>query len=320
MSPEKTKVHEHKAKQEESKVEHAAEEKIHEHSHEMHTAPHTEHSPAIPPSILIMIGAVVVLILFNQYQISGIASMASGGGGSLGFVPSGGSSKGPISFSGKGGIIIGPQINPDGRTVKLVEWPTISETPKLESTGNPTQDAINYVIPKGTPWYLAEGPGAALGISFDDPITAQKVLGSLENKRSQFKIDLSPEQEQRYNKIQSVFTCDYCCGGPNAVTTINRCGCAHAAAWRGIARFFIKNYGDKYSDEQILGEMTRWKASFYPKGVVQNYLVYTGQADVNSLNQGGVVGIRAQFAGQGSTQGAASVSDINSLPGMVGGC
>ena len=255
---------------------------------------------------IIAIAITAMLILFNQYQIGQISAMLSGGLTT--------SSSGASLFSGKGGVIVGPQLNSDGRTTKLAEWPTISEVPKPQDSGDPSQDAINYIIPTGAPWYLAEGPGAQLGISFDDPIRAQKVWGSLSRS-----IDLDGTQEKRYNKLTSYFTCDYCCGGPNSVTTISRCGCAHAYAWKGMARFFIKYYGDKYSDEEILGEMTRWKGLWYPKGMIQDYLVYIGQADASTLNHGGSVGIQAQFAGQGGG-GSASISELDNLPGMVGGC
>jgi hypothetical protein len=261
---------------------------------------------------LIAIGIVSLLFLFNQYQISSVTSMLDTS--STGFSVRSGSS-GISLFSGDGGVIVGPQLRSDGRTTKLVEWPTISDVPKPGDSGDAAQDAINYVIPTGTPWYLAEGPGADLGISFDDPIPAQQTWGKLERA-----IELDSEQQKRYDKLTSVFTCDYCCGGPNAVTTINRCGCAHAYAWKGMARFFVAYYGDKFSDEEILGEMTRWKGLWYPKGMIQDYLVYTGSADASTLNHGGSVGIQEQFAGQGGGSSSASISDLENLPGMVGGC
>jgi len=311
MKEHESQEHEHHAKEEKHKSELEKKELLFS---SKHSKKHED--VGIGKFGIIVIAITAMLILFNQYQIGQVAAMLSGGS-TIGFTIGASSSKVSL-FSGQGGVIIGPQINSDGRTTKLVEWPTISEVPKPKDTGNPSQDAINYVIPTGTPWYLAEGPGADLGISFDDPIPAQKIWGALD-RRGQYQIELSPEEEQRYNKITGIFTCDYCCGGPNSVTTIGRCGCAHAYAWKGMARFFIKYYGDKYSDEEILGEMTRWKGLWYPKGMIQDYFVYTGQADSSTLNHGGSVGIRAQFSGQGGG-GEASISDLDNLPGMVGGC
>ena len=271
-----------------------------------------------------MVAFVAVLILFNQFQISQVNALVSGTSSTVGsFVKS-------VSLklgSGKGGVVIGPQLNSDGRTTKLVEWTTISETPAPKSTGNPTQDAIATVVPTGTPFYVLEGPGAekVRGASFDDPLTSQKVWASLLGSRrfgTENAIQLAPEEEQRWQRLTSVFTCDFCCGGPNSVTTINRCGCAHSYAWQGMAKFFIKYYPD-YTDEQILGEMTKWKGLWYPQGMIQDYLVYTGQQPASILTHGGSVGIRQQFLQQAPSnqqQTHATATPLDQLPSMVGGC
>ena len=243
---------------------------------------------------------VAILIFFNQFQISQVNAAISGTSSAIDhFVKSVSS---PLKLgSGKGGVVIGPQLNPDGRTTKLVEWTTISETPDPKSTGNPTQDAIATVVPTGTPFYAAQGEGAQKiqGVTFDDPITSQKVWASLLGSKrfgTANVIQLTPEEEKRWQKLTSVFTCDFCCGGPNSVTTISRCGCAHSYAWQGMAKFFIKYYPN-YTDEQILGEMTKWKGLWYPQGMIQDYLVYTGQQPASILTHGGSVGIKQQFLG-----------------------
>ncbi|MBI2102155.1 hypothetical protein HYT53_06105 [Candidatus Woesearchaeota archaeon] len=275
-----------------------------------------------------IVAFVAVLILFNQFQISQVNALVSGTTSSIGsIVKSTSSAPARLLGSGKGGIVIGPQLNPDGRTTKLVEWTTISETPPPKSTGNPTQDAIATVVPIGTPFYVLEGPGAenVKGASFDDPLTSQKVWASLLGSRrfgTANAIQLTPEEEQRWQRLTSVFTCDFCCGGPNSVTTINRCGCAHSYAWQGMAKFFIKYYPD-YTDEQILGEMTKWKGLWYPQGMIQDYLVYTGQQPATILTHGGSIGIRQQFLQQASStqqQTHAQVTPLDELPSMVGGC
>ena len=275
----------------------------------------------------VIVALVAVLILFNQLQISQVNALVGGTLSSVNrFVKS--VSSGTVNLgSGKGSIVIGPQLNSDGRTTKLVEWPTISETPALKSTGNPTQDAISAVIPTGTPFYVLEGQGAEKikGASFDDPITSQKVWASLLGSRrfgTGNAIQLTPEEEKRWQRLTSVFTCDFCCGGPNDVTTIARCGCGHSYAWQGMAKFFVKYY-PQYTDEQILGEMTKWKAIWYPQGMIQDYLVYTGQQPATILTHGGSVGIRQQFMQQAPNaqhQTQASATPLDQLPSMVGGC
>ena len=274
-----------------------------------------------------MVAFVAVLILFNQFQISQVSAMMSGTYSSVNsFIKSVSSSTLKLG-SGKSGIVIGPQLNPDGRTTKLVEWPSISGTPAPKSTGNPTQDVIAAVVPTGTPFYVLEGPGTEKikGASFDDPLTSQKVWASLLGSRrfgTANAIQLTPEEEQRWKKLTSVFTCDFCCGGPNSVTTISRCGCGHSYAWQGMAKFFVKYY-PQYTDEQILGEMTKWKAIWYPKGMIQDYLVYTGQQSAETLTHGGSVGIKQQFLQQapaGQQQTHAQATPLDQLPSMVGGC
>ena len=63
-----------------------------------------------------------------------------------------------------------------------------------------------------------------------------------------------------------------------------------------MAKFLVANYGDQYTDEQILGEMTKWKAVWYPKGMVEYYMIYNGQMSPDSIRYGGSDGIRAQFS------------------------
>ncbi len=276
-----------------------------------------------PHTTILTLGLVIValLILFNQYQLTTIAGMMHLAPKSSSILARFTSSS--LSVDGK---IVGPQLNPDGRTTKLVEWPTISGMPKPQHSGDAAKDAIDYMIPKGVPSYAESGPGSELlqGLSFDDPIAAQKIWAQLEgNSRvgTTKRIQLTADEEQRYKKLTNVFTCDFCCGGPSSVTRISQCGCQHAYAWKGMTRFFVKYYPEK-TDEEILGEMTKGKAMWYQKGMVEDYLVYTGQKDAKTLRHGGSVGIQQQFAGQNLGSTSASASDVNtdSLNTMVGGC
>ncbi|AHB40133.1 MAG: hypothetical protein ACD_25C00141G0001 [uncultured bacterium] len=162
--------------------------------------------------------------------------------------------------------IIAPKINPDKKTTSLAEWPTITEVPANPNSGNALADAKVVMIATGQPFYAPEN------VSFDDPINAQKKWGAFEKS-----IKLSTEQEARYQRlIGTMMTCSYCCGGPKNVTMNKNCGCAHAKAVRGFYRYMIQNYGDKYSDEQLVGESHRWYALWYPKGMLEDYLLATG--------------------------------------------
>jgi len=174
--------------------------------------------------------------------------------------------------------IIAPKINPDKRTTSLAEWPTITEVPANPNSGNALADAKVVMIATGKPFYAPDD------VSFDDPINAQKKWGAFEKS-----IKLSTEQEARYQRlISTMMTCSYCCGGPNNVTMNKNCGCAHAKAVRGFYRYMIQNFGDEYSDEQLVGESHRWYALWYPKGMLEDYLLATGnEAALPHTSHGG---------------------------------
>lgn len=165
--------------------------------------------------------------------------------------------------------IIATKLNPDGRTTSVVKQPTITEVPAEPEGIEPIEAAKVVMIATGTPFYAPEG------ISFDDPVGALAAWQPFERQ-----IQLSGDLETRFQNIIETMTCDYCCGGPTNITKINHCGCRHAQAYRSIAKHLVQNYGDKYTDEEILGELQRWKGIWYPKGVIEDYLLATGRVDV----------------------------------------
>lgn len=218
-----------------------------------------------------ILGLVAVLILFNQFQISQVSGLASGNPSSS-FVSSVSSAPLKLLGSSNGGTVklgkyefgskitlkpmplaSGEQPAISGYKTKVKPMPTISELSLKPSTGDAARDLLNNIIPTGTPWY-----GQEASTSFDDPIAAQKKWATYR------KLELSPEENQRWGKIVNSFTCDYCCGSPQNPTIITRCGCAHSAAAQGMAKWFVKNYGNKFSDDEVYGEMARWYALWYP--------------------------------------------------------
>jgi len=164
--------------------------------------------------------------------------------------------------------VIAPKLNPDGKTTTLIEQPTISEVAANPNTGDALADAKAVMIPTGKPFYAPDD------ISFDDPINAQNKWGAYEDS-----ITLSGNLQSRYDQLINTFTCNYCCGGPTNVTVIARCGCRHAKAWRGMFKYMLQNYGDKYTNEQLMGEAYRWTGIWYPKGVLEDYLLATGNGE-----------------------------------------
>ncbi len=216
----------------------------------------------ILPVEKIITSILIVAFLVNQLLISS-TSVATGASSSAGFV---GALFGIKTASAA--TIIAPKLNPDGRTTSLVEQPTITEVLANPNTGDALADAKVVMQATGKPFYAPDD------ISFDDPINAQKKWGAYESS-----ITLSSDLEARHQKLISTMVCSYCCGGPTSVATINRCGCAHAKAVRGMFKFLLQGYGSKYSDDQLLGEAHRWYAIWYPKGMLEDYLLATGKSD-----------------------------------------
>lgn len=166
---------------------------------------------------------------------------------------------------------------------------------QVQLSGDPLQDAINVAIPTGTP----EIYGNEIGVSFDDPIASLDILDSYDRRALAIDFNtMTDEQKQRYIYVGQRTTCEYCCGATSNVFKDGRpaCGCAHSAAMRGVAKYIITEHGAEYTDDQIITEMNRWKALFFPKQTIQKVLAAqqeTGQLDASALND---------------------------LPGMVGGC
>lgn len=165
--------------------------------------------------------------------------------------------------------ILATKLNPDGRTTTVAKYTTITEVPAEPKGMDPIEAAKVVMIPTGTPFYAPQG------ISFDDPVGALAAWQPYERQ-----IQLSAELQARWQNIVGRMTCDYCCGGPNRVTIITNCGCRHAQAYRSISKYLVQNYGDKYSDDEILGELQRWKGAWYPKGVIEDYLLATGRVEL----------------------------------------
>lgn len=202
---------------------------------------------------------IAILLFFNQLMISQAFTSISTGGGTVNL--------GNFEYGSKitlkpMPLAVGEQPKISGYKSIVKPLPTISKLSLVPSTGDAVQDLLNNIVPTGTPWY-----GEQAGVSFDDPISAQNKWG---NYRA---LQLSSTEQERWNRIVNSFTCDYCCGSPQNPTIITRCGCAHAAAAQGMAKWFIKYSGDNYSDEEIYGEMARWYALWYPKGTIERIIL-----------------------------------------------
>jgi hypothetical protein len=154
------------------------------------------------------------------------------------------------------------------------------------------QDAMNTIIPTGIPEY-----GEELGVSYDDPVNSLNFMNrQLWNEMRGIKTE-KPEVWQRYVKLASMpvgISCEYCCGvqavgiKPDGESA---CGCQHNPALLALTVWLMDNRPD-WSDADVLKEVIKWKALFFPKKMTEMTLELSGM-DAVALGE---------------------------LPGMVGGC
>ena len=229
----------------------------------------------------ILLIAIAALLFFNQMQIGTVTALLDIS------VPlsTGSGNSGLLTFSGGD-----------------VDLSDVDVT-KIESTAQgiaalfpvsdikTTEDAIAVMIPSGTPTY-----GEAMGgISYDDPLTA---LTKLKRAYAALKQQAQADDNvwQRYLSLAAAprgISCEFCCGiGPQGIDASgnSRCGCAHNPAVQSVTLWLLLN--TEYSDAEILQEVYKWKALWFPKDMVS---------------------LALQIAG-GDT------SVLEDLPGMVGGC
>ncbi len=119
------------------------------------------------------------------------------------------------------------------------------------------------VIPKGTPVTY----GKELGVKYDDISPSNPALADATiSKLAQYEnMGLNSEQMQRYIKIGSSISCEYCCGAEAIIFPNGQraCGCAHSFAMRGLAKYLLTKHPDM-SNEVILSELGKWKVLFFP--------------------------------------------------------
>ncbi len=134
-------------------------------------------------------------------------------------------------------------------------------------------------IPTGTP----EIYGLELGVTFDGD--SDKMITIL---RRYEDASLDEGQMKRYVDVGSRIACEYCCGVKTLVFKNGQraCGCAHSYAMRGLAKYLIINHPAEYTDDEILDELAKWKATYFPKQSLQKVLqkqVETGKVDLSVL-------------------------------------
>jgi len=116
---------------------------------------------------------------------------------------------------------------------------------------------------------------------------------------------------ERYIRIGSSISCEYCCGAQSIIFSNGEraCGCAHSYAMRGLAKYMLIEHPD-VSDAVILEELGKWKVLFFP-GVHEQKAQALEAQGIDSKNYINLASNLYRGAEKGQTGSGGS---------MVGGC
>lgn len=167
--------------------------------------------------------------------------------------------------------------------------------------------SASEIIPRGIP----DVYGQELGVKYDDvsPTNPGLADATIQKLTAYEDKELTGYALNRYVKIGSSISCEYCCGAKAIIFSNGQraCGCAHSYAMRGLAKYLLIEHPDM-SDEAILSELGKWKVLFFPGIHEQKASVLKAQGiELNYINL-------ASNAYRGIEQGQASGG------AMVGGC
>lgn len=140
------------------------------------------------------------------------------------------------------------------------------------------------ILPTGIPNVY----GAELGVSFDDAGSAIAIFTPFEQDTRVEK--MSGTMLQRYIDLGKKTACEFCCSATTLVFADGSmaCACGHSAAMRGVMAYLLEN--SSMSDGQILDEVNKWKAAFFPGPTVERYAQANGFGAVSSENLESQVG------------------------------
>ena len=154
------------------------------------------------------------------------------------------------------------------------------------------------MIPTGVP-----DTYGALDVSFDQVQASIDVMRRFDPTYGEDRIVLTGGDLGRYVRVGSGTACRYC---PDARTLVEpsgdaACGCAHSQAMRGLAAYLIANHANEYTDEELVEELNRWRAVYFPKQTLTEALV-----ELRDAGEPGIEEIEQEFP--------------EFMPQMVSGC
>lgn len=190
-------------------------------------------------------------------------------------------------------------------------------------TGDANTDAQILVFSKGMPRIY----GKELGISeYPDPRDIQSIEMAISTMRQfdegKAAIKLTGEKFERYKKLGSIPTiaCEFCCPVKTLIHKNGQkaCGCAHSYAMRGLMKYLIEYHGDEFSDDEILQEMIRWKAIYFPKQMMKRYIDQAPKG--NFTPDIAALLLNAKIDKNADIKTLPVSESIENLPDMAGGC
>ncbi len=199
-------------------------------------------------------------------------------------------------------------------------WLAVSEKLSKIFLSKTSVDVISVVLAHGVP----ERYGAELNVSFDRVPESMEVMLKYDQTYGNGEIKLTGDKLKRYIDIGKKIACEFCCGAKTLVFDDGKaaCGCKHSQAMRGLAAYLIEKRGAEYSDEQILRELAKWKAVYFPAAMVgkvtRELTAGNYSPDVNAL----LIGVNIEKLKKSVKDAPVIPSGNNSqtLPGQQGGC
>src|SRR3989344_3379947 len=223
-----------------------------------------------PSAAFLIIGALlmgaVIVQAFNFTQISQANSLLENQTTALS--PSGGQATGAINMSG---WTDNEKMNYEMHGI----IPPRAQGGSNAQNAAPVTASFSEVLPTGTPRIYGQELGVSYGdVSVNDPQKADRtiaILSQFDQEKSGKFIELTGEKEQRYIKIASQISCEYCCGAESIIFPNGKaaCGCAHSYSMRGLAKYLLQNHPDEFTDDQILEELGKWKTLYFPGVLAQ---------------------------------------------------
>ncbi|MBT96747.1 MAG: hypothetical protein QF567_02065 [Candidatus Pacearchaeota archaeon] len=197
--------------------------------------------------MIILLGIIAFLVIFNQWQISSISSKFNAG----------------IQ-----------KLDPSQVYDITTTSQAIATLFPVETIQN-DQDAIDMMIAQGTPAY-----GESMGISFDDPTGSLSLLAdNYNNVKADIKQN-NPDVWDRYLNLATKpvgISCEFCCGiGPIGIDSKGdlTCGCAHNPGIHSLTMLLMKD--TSMNDAEVLREAMRWKSLWFPRDMVNLALKASG--------------------------------------------